>query len=380
MDDPSFTPEPIDVVFSFDTTGSMYPCLTQVRRKVRETAERLYLEIPGIRVGIIAHGDYCDDHAGSYVIKTLDPTDDILKLINFVENVQPTGGGDAPECYELVLNQARSLPWRAGRAKVLVVIGDDVPHPVGYRYGSHNVKIDWRNELGLLLEAGINVYGVHAMPEYRRHSKQFYTEISQRTGGFYVTLDEFSLITDLVMAICFKQDGDAALQKYEEEVKAAGRMNRSAAKMFSNLTGRAPVVSFTMGTGKLAPVPPGRFQVLEVDEDCDIKGFVLKQGLSFKKGRGFYEFTKKETVQEKKEVILRDRITGDMFTGDQAREMIGLPYGMRGDIKPTFLDKYMVFVQSTSVNRKLIGHTRFLYEVEDWDRAAAAGPARWCRR
>ena len=35
-------------------------------------------------------------------------------------------------------------------------------------------------------------------------------------------------------------------------------------------------------------------------------------------------------------------------------------------IKPTALDKYMVFVQSTSVNRKLIGNTKFLYEVEDW--------------
>jgi hypothetical protein len=31
-----------------------------------------------------------------------------------------------------------------------------------------------------------------------------------------------------------------------------------------------------------------------------------------------------------------------------------------------------VFVQSTSYNRRLLGDTRFLYEVEDWDRGAAA--------
>jgi hypothetical protein len=37
-------------------------------------------------------------------------------------------------------------------------------------------------------------------------------------------------------------------------------------------------------------------------------------------------------------------------------------------IKPSNLEKYIVFVQSTSANRKLIGSTRFLYEVEDWDR------------
>jgi hypothetical protein len=35
-------------------------------------------------------------------------------------------------------------------------------------------------------------------------------------------------------------------------------------------------------------------------------------------------------------------------------------------IKPSNLEKYSVFVQSTSANRKLIGGTKFLYEVEDW--------------
>ncbi|WP_293158378.1 MULTISPECIES: VWA domain-containing protein [unclassified Microcoleus] len=87
----------IEVVFSFDTTGSMYPCLTQVRRKIKETVTRLLDEIPGIRIGIIAHGDYCD--AGStYVTKHLDLSGDVGKICNFVENVEPTGGGDAPEC------------------------------------------------------------------------------------------------------------------------------------------------------------------------------------------------------------------------------------------------------------------------------------------
>ncbi|WP_230966249.1 hypothetical protein [Nostoc sp. NZL] len=41
----------------------MYPCLTQVRRKIKNTVTRLIDEIPLIRIEIIAHGDYCD--AGS---------------------------------------------------------------------------------------------------------------------------------------------------------------------------------------------------------------------------------------------------------------------------------------------------------------------------
>ena len=73
----------IEVFFSFDTVGSMYPCLTQVRRKIKESVTRLIKEIPGIRIGIIAHGDYCDRDT-TYITKTLDLSDDVDKICNFV--------------------------------------------------------------------------------------------------------------------------------------------------------------------------------------------------------------------------------------------------------------------------------------------------------
>src|SRR5918911_641590 len=118
----------VEVVFSFDTTGSMYPGLTQVRRNVKSTVTRLGEEIPGIRIGIIAHGDYCDQGV-TYVTKHLPLTDDVDAICRFVETVGPTGGGDAPECYELVLHEAQSLSWTKGYQKAFVLIGDDVPHP-----------------------------------------------------------------------------------------------------------------------------------------------------------------------------------------------------------------------------------------------------------
>jgi len=71
--------------------------------------------------------------------------------------------------------------------------------------------------------------------------------------------------------------------------------------------------------------------------------------------------------QATKEIILMDRTTGDLFQGSAAREMLSLPMDATIRIKPSNLEKYVVFVQSTSANRKLIGKTRFLYEVEDWD-------------
>jgi len=65
-----------------------------------------------------------------------------------------------------------------------------------------------------------------------------------------------------------------------------------------------------------------------------------------------------------------DRKTGDLFSGERAREVLGLPPGETVRIRPTSLEKYVVFVQSTSANRKLLGGSKFLYEVEDWDRSA----------
>lgn len=363
--------DPIDLVLSFDTTGSMMPCLAEVRRKIADTVQRLFRDIPGLRVGIIAHGDYCDKPPdGPYVIKMLDLSSDEKEIVKFVKNVEQTWGGDAPECYELVLAEARRLSWSAGKQKVLVMIGDATPHEPSYRQNERN--LDWRNEIALLREGGIHVYGVQALN--RSYATSFYREIARGSGGLHLNLNQFRQVTDLVMAICYKQKSSEALLEYQDLVQSAGRMNRDMAQMFGVLSGKTVKVDFGKKSGDLKPVPPGRFQIFTVSDDVPIRDFAEAMGATFKKGRGFYEFTKAVTVQENKEVILEDKKSGDLYTGAQARNMIGLPFGTRGRIntKDTKLEGYTVFIQSTSVNRKLLSGTRFLYEVEDWDRAEAA--------
>ena len=54
-----------------------------------------------------------------------------------------------------------------------------------------------------------------------------------------------------------------------------------------------------------------------------------------------------------------------MFSGDAARSLIGLGVGETAKLRPVALDKFRVFVQSTSYNRKLVGGTGFLYEVDE---------------
>ena len=377
--------ETIDIVFSFDTTGSMRAAIGQVRKQVENVVNQLFASIPNLHVGFISHGDYCD---GDDVITTQELTDNQTLLCDFVKTAPNTWGGDSPECYELVLHKARSFNWRAGKNKVLVLIGDDVPH--GPTYPQNTLKLDWRNELQLLLEAGIHVYGVQCLA--RSHATSFYDEIAKTTGGFRLELHQFNAIVDLILAICYKQKSDEALFTFEKKVEEAGRMTDVKGACFDIMAGREvrPVRSSGSGwrksssakrvsstitasgaaidVSKLEPVHPARFQVLDVESDTPIKNFVAEQGLKFATGRGFYEFTKSVVVQPKKEVVLTDNDTSAMFSGDAARTMIGLPaMGTGGNvrIKPSALPGFTIFIQSTSHNRKLLGGTKFLYEVEE---------------
>lgn len=395
-------PESIDVVISWDTTGSMYPALTQVRKEVTRLGKRLFKDIPHLRMAMISHGDYCD---GSDVINIMDFTNDEDRVVDFVQKAPSTFGGDPPEAYELVLNRVRSLKWRSGKSKVLVLIGDDVPH--GPTYPDNKEDLDWRNELGLLLEQGIHVYAVQALA--RRHATHFYKEVAEKTGGYHLSLLQFNAINDLIMAICYRQDGEAALKKYEEEVEKKGKMTPVVGANFDRLLGREvrnvpSAASYSGGYGggtttrrsttprrtssvtasgdideaKLEPVHPSRFQVLDVDTNTPIKAFVHDNGLEFKTGRGFYEFKKTVKVQEYKEVVLVNNETGSMFSGAQARQMLGLPKAGAGgtvNLRYGTLKGYTAFIMSTSHNRKLLGGTKFLYELPDYEKPGVSEAA-----
>ena len=144
--DPSM--RPIDIVFSFDTTGSMSSCIEQVQQQLKEIISRLFMDVPNLKIGIIAHGDYCDA-AHFYVTELFDLSNDLDAIAAFVSNVSGTGGGDFPECYELVLRRSRTdIKWRDYSQRALVMIGDTVPHDQYYYASQKNLRfIDWKEEL-----------------------------------------------------------------------------------------------------------------------------------------------------------------------------------------------------------------------------------------
>jgi uncharacterized Zn finger protein len=384
-----------DIVISFDTTGSMYPCLSEVRRNITLLTERLFREIPSLRVAIIAHGDYCDNEKK---YNQLDFTYNQTDIKQFIENAPSTSGGDYPECYELVLHNCKKLSWRSDASvKSLILIGDAPPH----EKNENPLKIDWRYEAETLKNRNIQVFSVQCLYHGNREAFNFYSDLAEITNGYHVFLDQFSYIKDMIQAICFKQFNQSYLEQFEKEVQTgSGGMSHSMRLMFDTMLGKKTrqqvkdemkpsrfherytgsksmsstkksstkksgitETSSTEHTDELRPSPPSRFQVFEVDENCGIKDFCAKMGITFAIGKGFYEFTKPEIIQDNKEIILMDKVTKELYEGSTARIIAGIGPNEKAKIKPSKLEKYRMFIQSKSPNRILIAKQGFLYEV-----------------
>ena len=73
----------MDILFSFDTTGSMSYILDEVKGRLSDMIQRLQSDILGIRLGVIAHGQYCDEEV-FHLEKHTDYTQNVVDLCNFV--------------------------------------------------------------------------------------------------------------------------------------------------------------------------------------------------------------------------------------------------------------------------------------------------------
>ncbi|XP_033751973.1 LOW QUALITY PROTEIN: uncharacterized protein LOC117335841 [Pecten maximus] len=203
-----------EICFSFDTTGSMYSCLDEVRGRIQDMIQRLQADIPGIRIAVFAHGDYCDRN--NYITKHIDFSTDVRRLCKWVNDVGRTGGGDADECYELVLHEVQSLNWTPGSQRALVMLGDNNPHEPGYP--QNKKKLNWRTEADNLSKMGVRIYSVQCQ-DYSG-ADHFYQTIAEKTDGHYLKLAQFTNIFDFIMSICYREKGAEFLQDYEKEVRA----------------------------------------------------------------------------------------------------------------------------------------------------------------
>ncbi len=90
-----------------------------------------------------------------------------------------------------------------------------------------------------------------------------------------------------------------------------------------------------------------------------IKDFCNKKFGSFPKGSIYYQLTESEKIQSYKKVVIQDTATGNFYAGwKSALKLLSIPsFTGTVRIRPGKLGEFKLFVQSTSVNRKLVPGT-----------------------
>lgn len=155
------------------------------------------------------------------------------------------------------------------------------------------------------------------------------------------------------------QETSIALSSYYTNIKSGVK---STAKFFTNIADVSPDEI----KKKLHDVTDqvSFWVVSDLEDGVQIRDFceahLNKQKML--KGAGFYQLVKPEKdIQDYKQIIIRDKATGFVYTGDDVRDMLGLPNYGHIKVSPGDHGQWDIYIQSTSVNRKLPAGTSVLY-------------------
>lgn len=108
----------------------------------------------------------------------------------------------------------------------------------------------------------------------------------------------------------------------------------------------------------LIPVPPPRPE----NPKNEIKPFVEAAGLTYTVGQVYVPLraTRANRIAPGKKIIIHEKSTDRVYSGDGVRAMVGLP-DAQTTVRGTFNPLFNVYMQSTSVNRHLEVGTHILY-------------------
>jgi hypothetical protein len=115
--------------------------------------------------------------------------------------------------------------------------------------------------------------------------------------------------------------------------------------------------------GTLTPLTKGSYTLNPVGgEKVRINEFVEKIAGSYTPSLAYYEMTQRVRIQGYKKIAILVEKDDEVYMGDAAREIVGLPTDGSTDVRvsPGSHPGYRIFIQSTSFNRNLLPNSRLL--------------------
>ncbi|GAA3387056.1 vWA domain-containing protein [Streptomyces roseoviridis] len=154
-----------------------------------------------------------------------------------------------------------------------------------------------------------------------------------------------------------EEAGQVIQEATEKFMVGRARGIRGSRAVFS--TGADAVNKDTIAAAGLTPVERSAYQLIAVTRESGIRDWVVECGHTYRTGGAFYQLSKPEKIQARKQIAVVEKKTDLVYTGPEARALLGLP-DVEARVRPDHNDDFTIFVQSTSVNRKLVPQTRLL--------------------
>ena len=173
--------EPIDVVFVFDTTGSMGSQIAAVRDNIIQFAETLTKTNMDYRLGLVTFGDE--------IRETYEPMADVKKFKEIISKQTAEGGGDDPENALEALETMRKMKFR-DKAKVVAILITDAP----FHAMDSFTKLSILPVLKAIKEQKIVVYALGP------HLEQYLWMAAETGGSWYDVSRNFTELVEQLAA------------------------------------------------------------------------------------------------------------------------------------------------------------------------------------
>jgi hypothetical protein len=259
---------------------------------------------------------------------------DVLRMPSIAGMYKPDGRTALVDCTLLAISDQKNIPQKYGdHSFVIYVITDGQENDSRQRYTLNPAFIS-----GLGERYTLGVFVPHDRAVHDAQSWGFPKDNIKKW-------DPTSTAGIEEIAAAMKDTSKALMNARKSGV-------RGSTSLFSMSTMTAADI-----TGSLTPMDAAAYSLLSVPTVQEIRPYVTAQVGTYEKGKSYYQLVKREIIQPTKEIAIlyKDQV----YVGDAARSKLGLP-SSSVSVRPEDHLDYTIFVQSTSVNRKLPAGTQVL--------------------
>jgi hypothetical protein len=191
----------LDIVITFDSTGSMQGEIDQVKNQIHRIGSVLFGLIEKARIGICTYRD----HGDKYLVQGLPLTDNLNEVVLYLENIDAAGGRDEPEAVDEGIEWATQQAFRRSARKVILLFGDAPPHP-SRAVSCQKMASEFRKRGGII--STVTCRNVSRMPDF--------VSIAELGGGeAFLTTGEREIVTQLIVLVFGSQHREKVVQAFD---------------------------------------------------------------------------------------------------------------------------------------------------------------------